>query len=189
MERASRLRPGRTILEVARRNDVYIPTLCELNDIDHAPGTCRVCLVEVETESGAAPKHLTACDTAMGENWQVRTRTPRVQEMRQLQMEMIMADHHQDCASCPRNGNCELLPTANAVGLKQVRFHYTGAGRISSRTMVRSRSFMTAAAVSAASVVWLSVAKFRTSMRWNSPAGGIPQAFVSRAVRLLPRPV
>ena len=30
-----------TILEVARRNDIYIPTLCELNDIDHAPGTCR----------------------------------------------------------------------------------------------------------------------------------------------------
>ncbi|SDG86508.1 [FeFe] hydrogenase, group A [Propionivibrio dicarboxylicus] len=114
-----------TILDVARRNDIYIPTLCELNDIDHAPGTCRVCLVEVESDDDTEPKHLTACDTAMVEGWQVRTRTPKVQEMRQLQMEMIMADHHQDCASCPRTGNCELLPTANAVGLKQVRFHYT----------------------------------------------------------------
>jgi len=114
-----------TILDVARRNDIYIPTLCELNDIDHAPGTCRVCLVEVEADGDVEPKHLTACDTAMVEGWQVRTRTPKVQEMRQLQMEMIMADHHQDCASCPRTGNCELLPTANAVGLKQVRFHYT----------------------------------------------------------------
>ena len=45
--------------------------------------------------------------------------------MRQLQMEMIMADHHQDCASCPRNGNCELLAAANSVGLKQIRFRYT----------------------------------------------------------------
>ena len=113
-----------TILDVARRSDVFIPTLCELNDIDHAPGTCRVCLVEVDTGEGEV-RCLTACDTAMGDGWQVRTRTPRVQEMRQLQMEMIMADHHQDCASCPRNGNCELLPVANSVGLKQVRFHYT----------------------------------------------------------------
>ncbi len=113
-----------TILDVARRSDVFIPTLCELNDIDHAPGTCRVCLVEVDTGEGEV-HCLTACDTAMRDGWQVRTRTPRVQEMRQLQMEMIMADHHQDCASCPRNGNCELLPVANSVGLKQVRFHYT----------------------------------------------------------------
>ena len=113
-----------TILDVARRNDIYIPTLCELNDIDHAPGTCRICLVEVEGEAGK-PQYLTACDTAMSDGWKVRTRTPRVQEMRQLQMEMIMADHHQDCASCPRTGNCELLPAANSVGLKQVRFHYT----------------------------------------------------------------
>ena len=27
-----------TILDVARRNDIHIPTLCELHDIDHAPG-------------------------------------------------------------------------------------------------------------------------------------------------------
>ena len=114
-----------TILDVARRNGVFIPTLCELNDIDHAPGTCRVCLVEMQPSGTDAAQYVTACDTVMVEGSQIRTRTPKVQEMRQLQMEMIMADHHQDCASCPRNGNCELLATANSVGLKQVRFHYT----------------------------------------------------------------
>ena len=114
-----------TILEVARKNGIFIPTLCELNDIDHAPGTCRVCLVEVDRQDAAAPLYVTACDTPLGEGWKVMTRTAKVQEMRQLQMEMIMADHHQACASCPRNGNCELLATANSVGLKQVRFHYS----------------------------------------------------------------
>ncbi|WP_305072430.1 2Fe-2S iron-sulfur cluster binding domain-containing protein [Propionivibrio sp.] len=114
-----------TILEVARRQGIHIPTLCELNDIDHAPGTCRVCLVEVLRPGQAAPEYLTACDTPMGEGWSVQTRTRIVQEMRQLQMEMIMADHHQDCSTCPRNGNCELLPVANSVGLKQIRFRYT----------------------------------------------------------------
>ena len=117
--------PNETILEVARRNGIFIPTLCELNDIDHTPGTCRVCLVEVRQGETDGVKYMTACDTPMTEGWKIMTRTPKVQEMRQLQMEMIMADHHQDCASCPRNGNCELLATANSVGLKQVRFHYT----------------------------------------------------------------
>lgn len=117
--------PNQTILEVARKNGVHIPTLCELHDIDHAPGTCRVCLVEVQRAESEEPQFITACDSPMTEGLQVRTRTPKVLEMRQLQMEMTMADHHQDCASCPRTGNCELLPVANSVGLKQVRFHYT----------------------------------------------------------------
>lgn len=117
--------PNETVLDVARRNGIFIPTLCELNDIDHAPGTCRICLVEMKTGESDKPQYVTACDTPMMPGAKIMTRTPKVQEMRQLQMEMIMADHHQDCASCPRSGNCELLPTANSVGLKQVRFHYT----------------------------------------------------------------
>jgi ferredoxin hydrogenase gamma subunit len=117
--------PNETILAVARKNGIFIPTLCELNDIDHAPGTCRICLVELQQCGSSETQYATACDTPMSAGCKVRTRTPKVQEMRQLQMEMIMADHHQDCASCPRNGNCELLPAANSVGLKQVRFHYT----------------------------------------------------------------
>lgn len=113
-----------TILEVARRNGVHIPTLCELNDIDHAPGTCRVCLVEVHRDGEAEPAYLTACDTPLGEGWKILTRTHKVQEMRQLQMEMTMADHRQDCSTCPRTGNCELLVAAQSVGLKHVRFRY-----------------------------------------------------------------
>ena len=72
----------------------------------------------------AETEYLTACDTPLGEGWQVLTRTAEVQEMRRLQMEMTMADHHQDCSTCPRNGNCELLSVANSVGLKEIRFRY-----------------------------------------------------------------
>ena len=117
--------PNETVLEVARRNGVHIPTLCELNDIDHAPGTCRVCLVEVHAKDSAEPRYVTSCDTPMVDGWKVLTLTHKVQEMRKLQMELTMADHHQDCATCSRNGNCELLATANSVGLKQIRFRYT----------------------------------------------------------------
>ena len=114
-----------TVLDVARRNDIHIPTLCELHDIDHAPGTCRICLVEVQAPDATEPIYVTACDTAMADGWKVMTRTHKVQEMRQLQMELTMADHRQDCSTCPRTGRCELLVAANSVGLKQVRFRYT----------------------------------------------------------------
>ena|ERR1035437_6240604 len=79
-----------TILDVARKNGVFIPTLCELHDIDHAPGTCRVCLVEVQQAGFAEMHYLTACDTPMTEGLRIMTRTPKLQEMRQSQMEMIM---------------------------------------------------------------------------------------------------
>ncbi len=116
-----------TILDVARRYGIHIPTLCELNDIDHAPGTCRICLVEVHRpgEAETAASYVTACDTPLDEGWRVLTRTHAVQEMRRLQMEMTMADHRQDCSTCPRAGGCELLVAADSVGLKQVRFRYT----------------------------------------------------------------
>ena len=116
--------PAQTILEVARKHDIFIPTLCELQDIDHAPGTCRICLVEVQGKDGEK-FHATACDTPMQEDWKVLTHTAEVQDMRRLQLEMTMADHLQSCSTCSRTGNCELLAAADSVGLKQIRFHYT----------------------------------------------------------------
>ena len=115
--------PAQTILEVARQNDIFIPTLCELHDIDHAPGTCRVCLVEVRQENGES-RFVTACDTPMQEGWQIETHSKQVQDMRRVQLEMTMADHKQSCSTCSRTGNCELLVAADSVGLKTIRFHY-----------------------------------------------------------------
>ncbi len=40
-------REGETILEVAKRNHIQIPTLCHLEGI-HQIGACRICVVEVE---------------------------------------------------------------------------------------------------------------------------------------------
>ena len=51
-----------TILEVARMNGHFIPTLCELNDLNHTPGTCRMCLVETIVPGKTEPQLLTSCD-------------------------------------------------------------------------------------------------------------------------------
>jgi ferredoxin hydrogenase gamma subunit len=116
-------RSGETILQCARRHDVYIPTLCELHDIDHAPGTCRVCLVEIRTRNADKTHLVTACTTPMQAGLEINTRTPSVREMQRLQVELLLADHDQDCATCIRHGKCDLQDVAQFVGLRQNRFY------------------------------------------------------------------
>ncbi|MGL1931946.1 MAG: [FeFe] hydrogenase, group A [Desulfotalea sp.] len=117
-------RKGQTILKVARDNDCFIPTLCELSDIAHFPGTCRVCLVDI-CHQGEDEHHIvTSCTTPMQEDMQVLTRTTEVREKQRLQVELLLADHNQDCASCIRHGSCELQDVAQFVGLQQTRYNY-----------------------------------------------------------------
>ncbi|WP_319522460.1 [FeFe] hydrogenase, group A [uncultured Desulfosarcina sp.] len=113
-----------TILQVAKRNGHFIPTLCEMADLDHTPGTCRVCLVEIQRRNGSGPQVVTSCNTPMEEGMAVLTRTPALREQQRLQVELLLADHNQDCAVCIRHGNCELQDVAQFVGLQQSRYHY-----------------------------------------------------------------
>ncbi|WP_296525197.1 [FeFe] hydrogenase, group A [Rhodoplanes sp.] len=116
-------RSNETILECARRHGVYIPTLCELHDIDHAPGTCRVCLVEIKVKHADKTHLVASCTTPMQEGLDIHTRTPELREMQRLQVELLLADHDQDCATCIRHGKCDLQDVAQFVGLRQNRFY------------------------------------------------------------------
>jgi NADH-quinone oxidoreductase subunit G len=42
---------GKTILEIARANDVYIPTMCYLTKVQPI-ASCRMCVVEVKGVDG-----------------------------------------------------------------------------------------------------------------------------------------
>jgi ferredoxin hydrogenase gamma subunit len=114
--------PGETILAAAKRAGCYIPSLCELADIHHAPATCRVCLVEVKRQGHDDAHVATACNTPMEDGIAVFTRTPKIRGMQRLQAELLLADHDQDCAACVRHGDCELQDVAQFVGLQQARF-------------------------------------------------------------------
>ncbi|MBN2415621.1 iron hydrogenase small subunit [bacterium] len=117
-------RENDTILQTARRYDMFIPTLCELEEIDHTPGTCRVCLVEIIRAGDSERQIVTSCNTPLEEGMRVFTRSRKVREQQRLQVELLLADHDQDCASCVRHGNCELQDAAQFVGLRESRYHY-----------------------------------------------------------------
>ncbi len=112
---------GETILQVAKRNGVFIPTLCHFKPLDHKPGTCRVCLVEATDADGNAVM-VTSCNTPMQEGMKIDTLSRKVRRMQKLQVELVFADHDQNCIACARHGDCELQDLGEFVGLSSNRF-------------------------------------------------------------------
>jgi predicted molibdopterin-dependent oxidoreductase YjgC len=91
-----------TILQVARHNGIYIPTLCDYPGLP-SHGSCRMCIVEVK----GRPNTPTACTTLVDEGMIVDTDTPQVRELRGELLRMLLADHPGGCLFCPENQNCE----------------------------------------------------------------------------------
>jgi NADH-quinone oxidoreductase subunit G len=112
---------GSTILEAARGVGIKIPTLCAWTEINHTPGACRVCMTEVEGQRSL----IAACVFPVSDGMIVHTNTEKVRQARKMVVELLLANHPQECNYCVRNGNCELQKVAEFVGIKEVRFDYT----------------------------------------------------------------
>ena len=106
-----------TILEAARKVGIEIPHLCYLEDINEI-GACRVCVVEVE----GIEKLVTACNTYVEQDMVVYTNSPRVREIRAVNVQLILSDHDCKCATCSRSGNCSLQSIANDLGILEVPY-------------------------------------------------------------------
>ncbi|MBQ6451363.1 MAG: (2Fe-2S)-binding protein [Solobacterium sp.] len=108
---------GQTILEAARANGIYIPTLCYLKGITKS-GACRVCLVEVKRGRTL----LSACTTPVSEGMEVFTNSERALKGRRNSVELIMSNHNKNCLSCKRNQNCELQTLCEELGIRENKF-------------------------------------------------------------------
>ncbi len=131
-----------TLLEAARANGVFIPSLCDHPGLDPY-AACRLCLVEVKGRKGLVP----ACSTTAEEGMDVVTSTPELQALRRGILELILAEHPHaclicsekpscddfkstirktgevtGCVLCPANGRCELQRVVEAMGLALVPF-------------------------------------------------------------------
>ncbi len=93
-----------TILQVAQRNDVYIPRLCFLKDI-HEEGNCRICSIKVEGQKNLKP----ACRTTVQEGMHIITNDQDVYDYVSMNLELLAKKHHFECFKCSREDNCEFL--------------------------------------------------------------------------------
>ncbi|MGE5647340.1 MAG: bidirectional hydrogenase complex protein HoxU [Acidobacteriota bacterium] len=112
-------RGDQTLLEVARENGIFIPTLCELEGL-HAVGACRLCLVEIK----GSRKLLPACVTAVEEGMEVTTASERLAEYRRTILELLFSERNHVCSVCVSNGNCELQTLSQKLNMTHVRVPY-----------------------------------------------------------------
>ena len=106
-----------TVLEAAIAAGVKVPTLCYHPEL-RPEGACRVCMVEVK----GARSLVASCVYPVNEGMVVNTNTAEVREARKAVVELLLANHPQDCFSCARNLNCELQSIAADLGIRKIRF-------------------------------------------------------------------
>lgn len=108
---------GTTILEAARLVNINIPTLCFLKDINEY-GNCRMCIVEVEGRNNFATSCIQKCEEGMV----VHTHTKKVMDARKMVLDLTLSNHHKDCLTCVRSGNCELQKLAIQYNVKEIEY-------------------------------------------------------------------
>lgn len=104
---------GTTILEAARANGIYIPTLCYLEGVSDI-GMCRLCMVEAEGYRSLLP----ACRTKLTDGMKISTESDALTDYRRQMLELILSNHRTDCMSCTANGACELQDLCNRFGVE-----------------------------------------------------------------------
>lgn len=108
---------GKSILDIAGENRIYIPTLCYHPRTKKA-GKCRMCVVEVE---GLRDLQV-SCSLTVRDKMVVRTNTERVIETRKMIIDLYLANGKHDCTACDADGVCELQLAARNLGIEKSAF-------------------------------------------------------------------
>lgn len=125
---------GETILTALKRAGIHVPTLCHIEGLPPS-GACRMCVVEVEGMPGLVP----SCSYPVTDGMKIKSHSPRVLEARKTIIELLLANHPDDCLYCVRSGSCQLQHLANEFGVRERRF---GGGRSSTNIDMSSPSLI-----------------------------------------------
>lgn len=102
-----------TILEACSANNIRIPTLCYLKQINEI-GSCRICMVEIEGYKNL----FAACRTKVQEGMVISTESEKLTSYRKHMLELILSNHKVDCLNCARNGKCQLQALCNEYDIR-----------------------------------------------------------------------
>lgn len=112
--------PEKSILNAALEADIYIPHLCHHPDLPDI-GACRLCVVEID----GCDEIKTACTTKVEDGMIIHTKTEKLNAMRRLSMELMLANHVDDCTTCPKYLKCELQSLIQYLGVSTSRLRRT----------------------------------------------------------------
>lgn len=130
--------PGETILRVAKRHHINIPTLCHLKGVNPS-GVCRVCMVEVE----GSKKLMASCATQATAGMVIQTESTKVVEARKMIIRLMLSSGNHNCAirGCAGNdwtafqlrvheadGSDDLCPVWGDCRLQDLAYRYQVSG-------------------------------------------------------------
>ena len=107
---------NKNVLECALEAGIYIPHLCHHPDLPEN-GSCRMCIVEVEGQDQVTP----SCTLRAKDGMVIHTTSERINKLRTLALELLLAGHPEDCSTCPKYGNCELQTLIQYIGANNAR--------------------------------------------------------------------
>ena len=109
--------PGKTILDAAKDNGIFIPSLCHLEGVK-AAGSCRICNVKVNG------RNMTACSTPVADGMTIENDIPELNELRKAIVEVMFVAGNHFCPACEKSGNCELQALGYRFRMLVPRFPY-----------------------------------------------------------------
>ena len=108
---------GQYIVDAAKDNGIYIPTLCNYPGIK-PKGGCRICNIRVNG------KLMTACTTPVAEGMNIENDVEDIRELRKSIVELLMVEGNHFCPACEKSGQCELQALAYRFQVMVPRFPY-----------------------------------------------------------------
>jgi [NiFe] hydrogenase diaphorase moiety small subunit len=105
------------IVEAAKENGVYIPTLCNYPGVK-PKGGCRICTIRVNG------RLMTACTTPVAEGMSIENDVKDLMELRKSIVELLMVEGNHFCPACEKSGQCELQALAYRFQMMAPRFPY-----------------------------------------------------------------
>lgn len=110
---------GQTVLQVARANGIYIPSLC-YHDKTGVAGKCRLCVAEVKGMRGLQA----TCSLPVTSGMSVTTDSEAVLQAQRMVVDLLLSTGTHDCIACEKNGRCELQDAAYYLHIERPGIQY-----------------------------------------------------------------
>jgi coenzyme F420-reducing hydrogenase gamma subunit/ferredoxin len=115
---------GSNLVDAAKENGVFIPSLCYFKHIDPPLGTCRTCTCKING------RYNPACTESIKEGLKVEVNTPELVDMRKALIEMMFAEGNHFCPACEKSGNCDLQHMGYELKVSTTRFPHLFKDRL-----------------------------------------------------------
>ncbi len=104
---------GQTVLEIAKENGIYIPTLCYYKKTGKV-AKCRACVVDIEGMQDLR----TSCTTEVRDGMKVTLKSEKVMTAQRLVVDLMLSSGDHDCLTCEASSECELQQAAYYLGIE-----------------------------------------------------------------------